>query len=135
MGKDIYHILTNLTVILHLLFMLFVVVGGFFARRKRWMTIVHMAAVAWGIYAELATGVICPLTTLENYFAYLAGMSTYQEDFITRYLVPVIYQDSLTPAIQFALVGIVVLLNVIAYKSIWKRFNEWALKLFKTNKI
>jgi hypothetical protein len=115
-----YHILTDLTVILHLLFILFVIVGGFFARRKRWLTIIHLAAVAWGIYAELAPGVICPLTTLENYFGYKAGISTYQEDFVTRYLIPIIYQDSLTLTIQIVLVGIVVLLNVIAYKSMWK---------------
>ncbi len=121
MGKTTYLILTQLTVILHLMFILFVVVGGFFARSRRWITIVHLSAVAWGIYAELSPGVACPLTSLENHFGYLAGLSTYKEDFITRYLIPIIYQEGLTPTVQYTLIGIVILINIIAYKIRWKR--------------
>jgi hypothetical protein len=116
-----YRVLTELTVIAHLLFILFVVVGGFIARRRRWLSIIHLTAVAWAIYAEVASGVVCPLTTLENYFAYRAGLSTYQEDFVTRYLVPVIYQYGVAPAFQYALVAIVLVLNIVAYATQRKR--------------
>ena len=120
MDKYIYLFLTQLTVIIHLVFILFVVVGGFFIHKKRWIRIVHLSSVAWGIYAELSPGVICPLTTLENYFGYRAGLSTYKEDFITRYLVPIIYQESLTPNVQFIIVGVVICINVVAYKIRWR---------------
>src|SRR5690348_18245708 len=103
MGKYIFHFLTWLTVIFHLLFILFVIAGGLFVRKKRWILIAHPCAVLWAVYAEISPGVICPLTTLENYFAYHAGLSTYKEDFITRYLVPVIYQENIAQNIQVIL--------------------------------
>ena len=115
MDRYIYHFLTQLTVISHLLFICFVIAGGFFVHKSRRIRIVHIASVAWAIYAELSPGVICPLTTLENYFAYRAGIGTYEEDFVTRHLTPIIYQENLTPDIQFILAGIVILINIIAY--------------------
>src|SRR5262249_48833517 len=106
-----YRALTELALIIHLLFILFVVVGGFFARRKWWLMTLHLTAVAWAVYVELAPGVICPLTAIENHFAARAGLATYHEDFVARYLVPVIYPDELRPAIQYALVGLVLVIN------------------------
>jgi len=112
-----YRALTELTIIVHLLFIVFVVVGGFLARRWWWLMALHLCAVGWAVYAELASGVVCPLTSLENHFASRAGLATYKEDFITRYLVPVIYPDQLTPAVQYVLVGLVVVINVGAYAA------------------
>jgi hypothetical protein len=103
------------------MFILFVILGGFFIHKKRWIKTVHLISLIWAVYAELSPGVICPLTTLENYFAYHAGLSTYKEDFITRYLIPIIYQENLTPYIQFVLVGVVICINIIAYKMRWKQ--------------
>ena len=119
--KHIYLFLTQLTVIIHLAFILFVVMGGFFIHKKRWIRVVHLGSLVWAVYAELSPGVICPLTTLENYFGYHAGLSTYKEDFITRYLVPIIYQEGLTSNVQYVLVGLVICINVIAYKIRWKQ--------------
>jgi hypothetical protein len=121
MVKDIYLLLTQFTVIIHLVFILFVVVGGFFAHKKRWIKIVHLSAVVWAVYAELSSGVVCPLTTIENYFGYRTGLSTYEEDFITRYLIPIIYQESLTRNVQFVIVGVVICINVIAYTVRWRQ--------------
>ena len=112
-----YQVLTELTLIAHLLFILFVVAGGFFARRRWWLTTLHLTAVAWAVYAEVASGVVCPLTALENHFASRAGLATYKEDFVARYLVPVIYPDELTPALQYGLVGLVLVINLIAYAT------------------
>ena len=115
MDKYTYHLLTQLTVIIHLLFILFVVVGGFFIGMNRRIRIIHITSVVWAIYAELSSGVICPLTSLENYFAYHAGLATYEDDFVTRYLIPIIYQENLTRSIQFIIVGIVIGINAISY--------------------
>ncbi|MFC0318656.1 MULTISPECIES: DUF2784 domain-containing protein [Olivibacter] len=121
MEKYIYLFLTQLTVIIHLLFIFFVVIGGFFLNKSLWVRILHPVSVIWGVYAELSSGVLCPLTALENYFGYHAGLSTYEEDFITRHLVPIIYQEDLTRNIQFVLVVIVISVNAIAYSLYWKR--------------
>lgn len=120
-----YQFLTQLTLIIHLLFIVFVVFGGFIANRL-WIIIIHIACVVWAVYIELSPGLLCPLTTLENYFAERAGIATYEEDFISRYLVPVIYQENLTREIQFILAGVVILVNSIAYtyQLKWKRKSE-----------
>lgn len=76
---------------------------------------VHIMSVVWAVVAELSPGVICPLTWLENYFAFRAGLSTYEDDFVTRYLVPVIYQENLDSNIQFILAGVVILVNLLIY--------------------
>ena len=126
MVKDIFHLLTQLTVISHLLFILFVVFGGLLAFKKQWIKIAHITSFAWAVYAELSPGVIRPLTSLENYFGYRAGLATYEEDFVTRYLIPVIYQEGLTRNIQFMLAGIVILINGIVYTIQIKRHRSKA---------
>jgi len=88
--------------------------------------VIHFCALAWAVFAEISPGVICPLTALENYFAFHAGISTYKEDFITRYLVPVIYQENVAVHIQYVLIVVVVLINIIAYRRFWK--SKFGLK-------
>lgn len=117
----IYQILTELTIIFHLLFILFVIAGGFFANRKRWLMIIHLCSVAWAVFAELSPGIVCPLTQLENHFALLAGLATYQEDFVSRYLIPIIYQQDVSVNVQYILVAVVICINLIAYKVLRKR--------------
>ncbi len=118
---SLYKFLTELTIIVHLLFILFVVAGGFIANRKRGLTIIHLCSLAWAVFAEISPGVICPLTKLENYFAFHAGLSTYQDDFVSRYLVPVIYQENVAVNIQYILVAVVIVINIVAYRALWKR--------------
>ena len=120
MDKYFFLGLTQVTIVVHFLFILFVVFGGFFSRRRLWLIVVHLSCVAWAVFAELSPGVICPLTSLENYFGFRAGLSTYEEDFITRYLVPIIYQESLTRDVQFVIVAIVITINLIAYKNMYR---------------
>jgi hypothetical protein len=126
MDKYLYLSLARFTVIFHLAFILFVVFGGFLIHKNHWIRMIHIISVVWAVYAELSPGVICPLTNLENYFAYHAGLSTYKEDFITRYLIPIIYQDGLSYKVQYILVGVVICMNVIAYKIRWKQKDRVA---------
>ncbi|MDM8175986.1 DUF2784 family protein [Olivibacter sp. 47] len=73
MEKYIYLFLTQLTVIIHLLFIFFVVIGGFFLNKSLWISILHPSSVIWGVYAELSSGVICPLTALEIILVIMLG--------------------------------------------------------------
>jgi Protein of Unknown function (DUF2784) len=110
----IYRLLADLVVLVHFGFLVFVVAGGFLARRYRWLTMPHLVAAAWGVYVE-ARGLICPLTPLENELAIRAGGAGYEGSFIEHYLVPVIYPDGLTRQIQWGLAALVVVVNVVAY--------------------
>lgn len=124
-----YRALTEATVILHLGFILFVVAGALLVRLRRWVAPLHLAALAWAVYAELSSGVVCPLTTAENYFAYRAGIATYTGDFVTHYLVPVIYQEGLPQRWQDLLAGAVLLLNILAYAVIFLRRRNPSARL------
>jgi hypothetical protein len=110
-----YRLLADLVVLAHFAFLVFVVAGGFVARRHRWLRIPHLLAAAWGVYVETAPGMVCPLTPLENDLALRAGGAGYQGGFIEHYLVPVIYPEGLTQHMQWALAVLVVAVNVVAY--------------------
>ncbi len=115
----IYRPLTDLVITLHFAFLLFVVGGGFLARRHRWLIAPQLLAAAWGAYVEAMPGLICPLTPLENALALRAGGAGYRGDFIAHYLVPIIYPDGLTRTAQWLLAVFVVAINVAAY--LWPR--------------
>ena len=117
----LYRLLTDLTVAVHFAFLIFVVAGGFLARRHRWLVVPHLLAAAWGVYVEATPGLICPLTPLENGFALRAGEAGYQGSFIEHYLVPIIYPEGLTPVAQWGLAGFVVVINAAAYTWPWRR--------------
>ena len=118
----VYRLLTDLTVVVHFAFLVFVIAGGFWARRHRWVIMPHLLAAAWGVYVEATPGLICPLTPLENALALRAGEAGYQGSFIEHYLVPLIYPESLTPKAQWGLAALVVVVNVAVYA--WPRRRE-----------
>jgi len=118
----VYRVLTDLTVGVHFAFLIFVVAGGLLARRRRWLVIPQLLAVAWGVCVEVTPGLICPLTPLENAFALRAGEAGYQGSFIEHYLVPIIYPEGLTPVAQWSLAALVVVINAVAYS--WPRQRQ-----------
>jgi uncharacterized protein DUF2784 len=116
----INQLLADLIVVIHLLFIVFVALGGLLALRWRWVPWLHLPAAAWGGFVEL-TGRICPLTPLENQLRRAAGSAGYDGDFIEHYLLPVIYPAGLTREIQFGLAALLVVLNAVIYTIFWRR--------------
>jgi hypothetical protein len=110
-----YRALADLTVGVHLLFILYVLAGGLLAIRSRWLAAPHLACVVWGLYIELAPGAVCPLTPLENRLLALAGQAGYSDGFIEHYLLPILYPENLTRQAQWVLAGLVVLTNALVY--------------------
>ena len=106
--------------VLHLLFILFVVAGAVLVMRWPKVAWLHLPAAAWGTFVE-ATGRICPLTTLENLLRRQAGLEGYTDSFVEHYLVPVIYPAGLTRDIQWWLAAVVVVTNVVCYSYILRR--------------
>lgn len=106
--------LADALVVFHLLFVAFVMLGGFLlARWPRWVWL-HLPAAFWGAFIEFSGG-ICPLTPLENRLRISAGEVGYSGGFVERYLLPILYPENLTSSIQFVLGSSVVIVNLIAY--------------------
>ncbi len=112
--------LADLVVIVHGLFIVFVVAGGLLVLRWPRLAWVHLPAAAWGVLIELS-GWICPLTPLENALRRAAGEAGYSGGFIERYLLPLIYPPGLTPAVQLWLGLVVLVVNVAVYAVWWRR--------------
>jgi hypothetical protein len=101
-------------VILHLLFVVFVMAGGFLLLRWPKVAWLHVPAAAWGAWVEFSGGV-CPLTPLENQLRIVGGGNAYSGGFVERYLLPILYPEYLTLPVQLLLGGLVVAVNLVAY--------------------
>jgi uncharacterized protein DUF2784 len=112
--------LADLIVVIHFLFVLFVLFGGLLVLRWPWVACLHIPAAVWGAWIEF-TGRICPLTPLENSLRASAGEPGYQGGFIEHYILPVLYPSALTRNIQLVLGGLVVGLNLAIYGYLLRR--------------
>lgn len=109
-----YALLADLTLLVHLLFILFVIFGGLLVWRHAWLVWLHLPAVTWGVLVQVA-GWYCPLTPLENHLLLLAGEAPYAGDFIGHYLLAAIYPEGLTRGVQIALGLGALLINAFFY--------------------
>ncbi|MDJ0655985.1 MAG: DUF2784 domain-containing protein [Xanthomonadales bacterium] len=110
----IYRVGADLVVVLHLLFVLYVVAGALFCLKWPRAWLVHLPAAVWGVLVELNQW-ICPLTTAEQGLRKLANQSGYSGSFVDHYLVPILYPPGLTARTQIALGVVVVLVNLLLY--------------------
>jgi Protein of Unknown function (DUF2784) len=119
-----YRFLADLVLGLHVLFVLFVVLGGLLLVRWPRLVWIHLPAAVWGAMIELG-GWICPLTPLENMLRARAGDAGYEGGFIEHYILPVLYPGNLTRGIQLALAGVVIVVNLgiygYAYRKAYQR--------------
>jgi hypothetical protein len=113
-------VLADVVLVAHFAFVLFVALGGLLVLRWPRAAWVHVPAALWGIAIEFA-GWICPLTPLENRLRELAGQSSYEGDFIARYLMPVIYPEGLNREAQIALGLAALAFNGFIYAIVWRR--------------
>lgn len=109
-----YLFLADVVVVMHFLFIVFVVIGGVFVLRRPWLAIVHLPCAIWGAAIEIG-GWICPLTPLENYLRRLGGGSAYSGGFIEHYLIPLIYPENLGISTQYILAALVIIINLVFY--------------------
>ena len=115
-----YELLATLTLIIHFLFIIFVIFGGLLFFIKPWTLSFHVPAFVYGVYIEF-TQSVCPLTYLENYLLTKANLATYSITFIQNYLYAIIYPINLTKQIQISLGITLLIINGIIYGYIIKR--------------
>jgi len=109
-----YRLAADAMLVAHLLYIIFVVVGGLIALRARWVLWLHVPAVAWAIYVQFV-GRICPLTGWENALREGAGQAGYEGGFIDHYLMPVIYPADMPVGLNYVLGSLVILVNAAVY--------------------
>jgi hypothetical protein len=123
-------LLADALVVCHLLFVAFVGVGGLLVLWWPRVAWVHLPAAAWGVGIEV-TGAICPLTPLEQELRRRAGESAYQGDFVSHYLLPVLYPSGLTRAAQLGLALLVLVGNLAIYAVVLRRRRSTALRTMR----
>ena len=90
--SNFYSAMAVCVLLLHALFIVWVVFGAFVTRSRpvlRWM---HIASLVWGIFTELLPWP-CPLTVLENWLEAKAGVQPYQGGFLLHHLDKLVYPD------------------------------------------
>jgi len=119
----IYRVLADLVLVLHFAFILFAIFGGLLVLRRLRVIWLHLPALAWGA-TIVGLGAICPLTPLENALRSMAGQQAYAGSFLEHYLLIAIYPPGLTREVQVLLAAGLVILNVIIYFLVWRRYRR-----------
>jgi Protein of Unknown function (DUF2784) len=122
-----YRVGADLVVVVHLLFIGFIVGGVFLTWRWPLIIWAHIPAVIYGTLVEFA-GFTCPLTLLENDLRQHAGEAGYRGGFISHYLVKVIYPPGLTHGMQIGLGVLLLLVAIIGYWGFLRRHAASAQK-------
>ena len=118
MSPELFRLLADTIVVVHLGFVLFVVFGGLLVVRWPRMAWLHIPSAAWGIAVECADW-ICPLTPIENVLRERAGLAAYQGDFVEQYVLPLLYPGQLTRGTQLLLGGFALAVNALVYWYWW----------------
>ena len=114
--------LADAVLVVHGLYIVFVVLGALLVLRWRWVIWLHVPAALWGALVELGS-LPCPLTPLEQSLRRRAGEAGYEGGFIETYLLPLIYPGELTRTVQVVLGAFVVVVNVALYVLLWRRIR------------
>ena len=101
-------------VVIHLVFILFVIMGGLMLFRWPWMIWIHVPTAVWGGLVELF-GAPCPLTPLENHLRQAGHAEAYSGGFIDHYIMPIVYPPGLTRQTQVVLGVLILVINFAIY--------------------
>jgi hypothetical protein len=112
-------ILADAVLLLHLVFVLFVLFGGLLALKWPKAIWLHLPAAIWGTFVEFS-GWVCPLTPLEIRLREQGGASGYADDFIGHYLQALLYPESLSRNTQFIFGTVALLVNGAIYFRLWR---------------
>lgn len=112
-----YRLLADLVLIIHAVFVAFVIFGGVLALWKPRIAPWHLLALAWGALV-IAMGWVCPLTPLENQLRESAGIAGYSGGFVEQYVTRILYPPGLTRNVQIALAVALIVGNAVIY-GVW----------------
>lgn len=117
-ASSLYSALAIFVLVLHALFILWVVFGALLTRSRPVLRWPHIASLVWGILTELLPWP-CPLTLLENWLEGKAGVEPYQGGFLLHYLDKLVYPDISAAVLTVAGVFVCVLNLAIYGRQMW----------------
>lgn len=104
---------------LHLAFILWVIFGALFTRRRPLLRRLHVASLAWGLLIEIFPWT-CPLTFAENWLEQRAGIIPYKGGFLLHYLDALVYPE-VPPQLLVVTAAVVAAANIVVYWRRWRR--------------
>jgi hypothetical protein len=89
---NVYAVLASAVLVLHLLWIAWILLGWILTRGRPLAAGIHIASVIWGIAVELGPWP-CPLTLAEQWLEARTGATPNQQGFLIHYLEKLIYPD------------------------------------------
>jgi hypothetical protein len=118
LAPTLYSALAIAVLLLHALFILWVVLGALLTRSRPILRWLHISSLIWGLLTELLSWP-CPLTLLENWLEAKAGVEPYQGGFLLHYLDKLVYPDISSTVLTIAAV-IICVVNLAFYgRQLW----------------
>lgn len=111
--KSIFGIFADLTILIHFLWILFLIFGSFIGVFHKKIKYIHIIGLIFSVFLQIFN-LTCPLTYLENYFRKLAEEEYYTQSFISFYLEKLVYIN-ISPKIIFILTLIMIAFHTIVY--------------------
>lgn len=111
-----YLSLAGMVLTIHLLFILWIIFGWLFTRRRPAWRAIHVACVLYGIFIEVSN-LSCPLTLAEWWLEDRGGMAPYSEPFILHYLELLVYPS--IPVRALIVGGVTVCVGILAI-YVWR---------------
>jgi hypothetical protein len=118
----VFQLLADAVVLVHFLFIAFILFGGLLALRRPRFALLHLPIAVWGVLVQWMSW-ICPLTPLENLLRARSGRAEYTGGFIEHYLLPILYPAALGPRLHTILGLAVLVANTIIYAAIVLRLR------------
>lgn len=106
-----------LILIVHAIFILWVIFGALLTRGRPLYAALHIASFAWALLIEIAPW-SCPLTLAENWLEMRAGVAPYQGGFVLHYLDALIYPN-VPPLLLTAAAAVIFACNAAIYARRW----------------
>ncbi len=113
-------LLADAVLVIHGLFVVWAALGALAVLRWPRLMVLHLPALTWAVWIEVSGG-ICPLTPLENSLRRAAGQTGYSGGFVEHYLGGIIYPAGLTREAQWAVAGVLLVVNAVLYGLLVQR--------------
>ena len=117
-ASDFYSALATGVLLVHALFILWVVFGALLTRSRPLLRWLHIASLLWGIIAEVLPWP-CPLTLLPSCHSEPQAKNPYRGGFLHHYLDKLVYPDISANALTIA--GVIVCVSNLAFyaRQMW----------------
>ena len=122
---NLYRILGFTVLALHLLWLLWILLGWLATRRRPLLRWLHILSLLWGIVISVFPWT-CPLTYAEMYFERRAGITPYQKSFLEHYVELLVYPDVPPRLLMWsAVAACLLILGIYVRRYVRKADGAW----------